>query len=353
MRVLALTKYGPLAASTRQRFLQYRPAFREAGIELEISPLLGDDHLRRLVAGKRASPAQVLRAYTRRLFALLRARRFDLIWVHCELFPYLPGAIERLVGLAARPIVYDCDDAIFHNYDESRRTLVRTLLGNKLHALLSLASACTCGNPYVQAYCLRHCPRSLVVPTVVDTDLYRPAAEPPRTPVIGWIGSPSTWRDVRPYLPLLQRIHEETGARFRAVGAGEAARADLGPGIELAAWSEEREIAEVQGFSIGIMPLADAPFQRGKSGYKLIQYMGCGLPTVASPIGVNGDIVREGETGFLPRTMDDWEEVLRRLLGDPALRPRLGEAGRERAVRCYSLASQAPRLIDLFTSLVR
>jgi glycosyltransferase involved in cell wall biosynthesis len=104
----------------------------------------------------------------------------------------------------------------------------------------------------------------------------------------------------------------------------------------------------VQRFSIGIMPLLDRPFERGKSGFKLIQYMACGLPVMASPVGVNSSIVEEESNGFLATSEADWEQGLRRLIADPALRQRLGAEGRKRAVASYSLAFQAPRLVDLF-----
>jgi glycosyltransferase involved in cell wall biosynthesis len=151
---------------------------------------------------------------------------------------------------------------------------------------------------------------------------------------------------------MLQRLHARTGARFRAVGAGSAAQADRFEGLDLIDWTEAREIAEVQSFTIGIMPLIDAPFQRGKSGYKLVQYMACGLPTVASPVGVNSEIVVHGTTGLLATSEAEWDAALRLLLAKPDLRADMGKAGRERGVEHYSLASQAPRLVELFRSLV-
>ena len=351
IRVLALTRYGPLAASTRQRFLQYAPVFRQAGIELDASPLMGDEHMRRLVRGQGASLPATAVAYARRLGALLGAGRYDVLWLHCESFPFLPGSLELLARWPGKPIVYDYDDAIFHIYDAAKTPLVRRLLGTKLQPLLSRVSACTCGNDYLASYARRFCPRTLVVPTVVDTDRYAVRPRNGRNPLtIGWIGSPSTWSQVRFLLPLLSKLCADGAMRFRVVGAGHAAHRDVFAGMELVDWSEDREIADIQAMDIGIMPLLDGPFIRGKSGYKLIQYMACGLPTIASPIGVNREIVEEGVTGFLAADLGEWEAALHRL-EDRALRLRLGAAGRARAVERYSLASQAPRLIELFRSL--
>jgi len=351
MKILALTKYDREAASTRQRLLQFLPAFARAGIEVEYRPLLDDAYVRSLTGAGGRSRLAILRAYAARLALLLKRPDADLLWVYAETFPWLPGRFERLVHRWRIPVVYDFDDAFFVPYDNHRRPLARRLLGGKLEPLIAGAAACTCGNAYLRDYAQRWCERSMIVPTVVDTERYLPQAPSAGPLVIGWIGSPTTWANVRPLLPLLQRLHHETGVRIRAVGAGRAAERDRFEGLDLVEWSEATEIAEVQAFSIGIMPLIDAAFQRGKSGYKLIQYMACGLPTVASPVGVNRDIVTEGSTGFLATGEAEWESALRRLIADAPLRQEMGSAGRERAVADYSLASQAPRLVALFSEL--
>lgn len=353
MKVIAFTKYGREAASTRQRLLQYLPAFAEAGIAVEWHPLLGDDYVRSLADGTRPSRLAILRSYAQRLVQLVTLGQADMLWVYAELFPCLPAGFERLAFRGGVPLVYDCDDAFFVPYDQSSHGLIRRTLGGKLEPLLSGASACTCGNAYLEEYARRFCDRTLVVPTVVDTSVYRPVGNRPDRPVtIGWIGSPTTWSQVRPLLPLLRSVCEETGTRFRVVGASVQAEADRFEGMDLVDWSEEWEAAEVQAMDIGIMPLIDAPFQRGKSGYKLIQYMACGLPVVASPVGVNSTIVVPGKSGFLAQSGDEWRRTLLTLIGDQGLRARLGELGRSRAVEHYSLDSQVPRLIELFRSLV-
>jgi glycosyltransferase involved in cell wall biosynthesis len=346
VKITAFTRYGPRAASTRQRFLQYFPALREAGIEVEHFALLGDDYVAGLVTGEAYPRRRVLADYGRRIGQLRASRDSDLFWVYADLLPYLPAAIERLASLGKR-IVYDFDDAFFHSYDHSPNPLIRLGLGGKHAAQLKRAAGCICGNDYIRDFVAQYCDRSILLPTVVDTDAYRPAAGEHSAPVtIGWIGSPSTWRGVQLILPLLKDIVAEQGARFLVVGAGRAAEADGFAGMEFRDWTEPTEIADVQSMDIGIMPLLDRPFERGKSGYKLIQYMACGLPVVASPIGVNRKIVEDGLNGYLAASEADWRESLARLIAQPDLRQRLGQAGRARAVHDYSLASQAPRLRD-------
>jgi glycosyltransferase involved in cell wall biosynthesis len=342
VRVAAFTKYGREAASTRQRLLQYLPSLAAAGIEIDYSPLLGDDYVRSLASGGSFSKLAVARSYARRLKQLLRGPNCDLLWVYAELFPYWPAAFERLAFRAGKPVVYDFDDAFFLTYEGKR------LLSGKLEPLIAGAAACCCGNDYLRDYALRLNPRSMVLPTVVDTQIYVPMKKAADGPVaIGWIGSPTTWQYVRPLLPLLAELCDGERARLLVVGAGAAATGDQFPGMELAQWSEAGEVASVQAMDIGIMPLPDEPWARGKSGYKLIQYMACGLPVVASPVGVNSSIVCDGETGFLASTVEEWRARLEALIVDPDARQLMGAAGRQRAVEAYSLRSQAPRLIEV------
>lgn len=351
MRIAAFTKYDREAASTRQRLLQFLPEFERAGIDIDYYPLLGDAYVRGLATGKPSSRLAIVRAYARRIRQLLRAPTYDAIWIYAELFPRLPSVFERLAFRSGQPVVYDCDDAFFVPYDDHPNALVRRILGGKLQPLMAGAEVCCCGNKHLRDYAARFCPRTMVLPTVVDTARYRPAPPPPRELVIGWIGSPSTWANVRPLLPLLSELCREHCVRVHAVGAGAAAEKDRFEGLDFIEWSEASEIASVQAMDIGIMPLDDLPFQRGKSGYKLIQYMACGLPVVASPVGVNVEIVRE-DNGFLATTEREWRTALALLIQDRELRRTMGQAGRARAESDYSLATHAPRLIALLRSLI-
>lgn len=338
-KMLVLSKYGQRAASTRYRFGQYFPALREAGFQPEISPLLDDDYLRATYEG-RLPLAALLRAGLRRWRDLLRAGEYSTVALNYEAFPYLPAIYERLLALQA-PLVLDLDDAIFHRYDMN--PLLRPLLGRKIARVAALSRVAIAGNAYLAEH-LRAGTAALgretdvrVIPTVVDTSLYRPAPKAAGSPpVIGWIGSPSTAAYLAPVLPVLRELCAGGRARLVIVGAGKAASLQEGAGAELRDWSEHKEIADVQSFDIGIMPLPDDPWSRGKCGFKLIQYMACGLPVVASPVGVNREIVTEG-TGFLASTPQEWKAALERLVGSAELRAGLGAAGRARAEADYSL----------------
>jgi glycosyltransferase involved in cell wall biosynthesis len=352
IKMLAFAKYGSRAASTRQRLLQYLPHLEAAGIDVEYQPLLGDDYVEALATGGGYSKMRVARNYLRRMKSLLTRREADLVWVYAELFPYLPGWFERLAFTSGRPVIYDCDDAFFFPYESSPRPIVRRLLGGKLEPLLSGAEACCCGNSYLRDYAGQFCEHTIILPTVVDTDIYRPVERDRSGPlVIGWIGSPSTWPMIRTLLPLLQQLVASHGVRIHVVGAGSSAEADHFEGLELIEWSEDTEVQEVQKMHIGIMPLPNEPWTRGKSGYKLIQYMACGLPVVASPVGVNAEIVLQGKNGFLAESQEEWLAALTRLVEDAELRRSMGHVGRERSEECYSLKSHGPRLTNLIRSI--
>lgn len=351
MKVLVLSRYGTRAASTRQRFTLYAPYLAERGVELQLQSLSSNQQVARIGSSGATLSLAVVGAYWRRLLTVLRPGSYDLLWIAYELFPFLPGVFERLVRVSGIPYVIDYDDAVFHNYDAHRSPVVRRLLGRKLAPLLRAASACTCGNMYLKSYAERYCSNAVVVPTVVDTDLYVPPSAPRAEGaplVVGWIGSPTTWKNVEPLLSTLRPVLEKHKALFQVIGAGpEAAGIE---GLTPMEWAEAGEVQQLQELDVGIMPLLDLPFQRGKCGYKLIQYMACGVPVVASPVGVNRDIVESAGSGLLAHTAEDWPRALDRLLGDAVLRRAFGASGRDAAVQRFSLGSQAGKVLHILKS---
>lgn len=285
---------------------------------------------------------------------LLRAcRSADLLWIEYEALPYMPFWLEDALMPSGVPYVVDYDDAVFHNYDLSRHWLVRKLLGRKIDRVMAGATAVICGNSYL-ADRARHAGASSVetVPTVVDADRYLESSEPGKSqgpaPVIGWIGSPSTQRYVLELKPVLERLHRESGARLVLVGAQAFLAEEFGDlPVEVRPWSEESEARSISEFDIGIMPLLDGPWERGKCGYKLIQYMAGGKPVVASPIGVNREIVEDWACGVLADGSEQWFEALSGLLNSPEARQELGKQGRRAVEEHYSLQVQAPRLASI------
>jgi glycosyltransferase involved in cell wall biosynthesis len=345
MNLLAYTKYGDRAASARQRYLQFAGNLRAASINLQVTPLLDNSYLDATFSGLAASKMSLARSYARRVGHMLRRCEADGVWLQYEFFPNLPSLFETLALPRGIPLVVDYDDAIFHQYDQHKSPIVRAVLGGKLKPLLRRADLAICGNAYLRDYAAQYCRRTEIVPTVVNTNVYGPAPGADRPVTVGWIGSPSTWTFVKPLVSLLIEVARRCNLTIRIVGAGP--QADVPPRFEFLPWSETDEIVLIQGMDIGIMPLPDEPWARGKSGYKLIQYMACGLPVIASPVGINSVIVDHGENGFLAPTPQEWAAAIAVLAGDSRLRRAMGAAGRFKIERGYSLAVHGPRLAGM------
>lgn len=348
MKVLILSRYDRQGASSRLRTLQYIPYLKASGLEVETASLFDAAYLGDLYGGRR-SMGRIAAQYLARLRKLRTTARPDVIWLEKEALPWLPWALERVSLPKGVPIVADYDDAIFHRYDTHRFGIVRALLGRKIDKVMAASVLVTAGNPYLaeRAQCAG-AQNVRIVPTVLDTSSYQPAvAGPPREhTAIGWIGTPETWAVfAHAYTPFLTGLCRETDSIVLAVGADEKLCEE--PEIMFLPWSEDTEVELIQRMDIGIMPLSDTPWARGKCGYKLIQYMACGLPVVASPVGVNRDIVEHGVNGFLASTNAEWRQALETLIADPDLRQRMGRAGRARVESQYSLQFHGPRVANL------
>jgi glycosyltransferase involved in cell wall biosynthesis len=255
-----------------------------------------------------------------------------------------------LLTILSIPYVVDYDDAIFHRYDMHPRRLVRVLLRGKVDTVMRRAALVLVGNEYLAERARRAgAKRVEYLPTVVDVERYGQGLSRAQGHcTIGWIGSPIT----APYLALvraaLAEVCQHGNVRVIIVGAQHVPLAEVP--VETRAWSEQTEVQDIQSFDVGIMPLPDAPWERGKCGYKLIQYMACSKPAVASPVGVNQHIIADGVDGFLAATPTQWVQTLRTLCEDGHLRERVGKAARRKVAREYSLHVTAPRLVSLLSS---
>ena len=345
LRVLALTRYGRKGASSRMRFEQFIPALAELGVDVEIAPLLRDEYLERLYSGRPKAFGQILGDYLRRLSWLLRARRFDLLWIEKELFPDLPGWFEHLLEWLGIHYVVDYDDAIFHNYDLSGNPW-RRLLGRKIDGVMRNSALVVTGNAYLADRAkVAGASRVEIIPTVIDLDRYSVKTKSLSAPlVIGWVGSAATVKYLDIALPALQLLARQYPVQLRVIGAVIAA-----PGLDIDCrpWSEQDEVQQIQEFDLGIMPLDDSPWERGKCGYKLIQYMACGVPVVASPIGVNEDIVEHDASGYLASGTNAWVDALRSLADSSDRRRQFGMRGRRLVEDRYCLQVVAPQIAIL------
>ena len=351
VRMQIVTPFPEEGAGYRFRISQYIPALRQAGFAVSVSSFFTREFFSIVYRpGNYLRKLAFLCAQVPKRLALVRARgAYDLIFIYREAFPVGPPLIELALARPGGPaIVYDFDDAVFlGDTSEANRVIGFLKYPAKTRAIVAASTGVIAGNDYLASYALAFNAAVTVMPTCVDTDVFvpRPAPRAAHDPlVVGWIGSPTTVRYLLEYGDVLAELGRRYPFVLRVAGAGRPI--DMpGVTIENVEWSLEREVALFNACDVGIYPLADDPWTRGKCGFKAIQFMACGVPVVASAVGVNCEIVEDGVSGLLARTKEDWVDKLASLCADAELRDRLGRAGRERVDDRYSLRRNAPLMI--------
>lgn len=332
------------------RALQYIPYLQECGHSVTVHCLFDDAYLEMLYTAKKRSPWLMMKLYLSRFITLVTANRYDIVWIEKEVVPYSPPFFEWLLNKFGIPYVVDYDDAIFHNYDMSPSIYVRKFLGGKIDSVMRNARCVVAGNDYLADRARKAGALDVnVVPTVVDIVRYqtRSGNASPRL-TIGWIGSPSTEKYVVGIRQALINTSQQHSFRLVLMGASAEVVNELaGLDVEVLPWSEDHENTFIQSLDIGIMPLIDGPWEKGKCGYKLIQYMACSVPVIATPVGVNVEIVFDNKCGLLATDLKEWETSLGLLLSDPIGRETYGAAGRYAVENEYSLGVQAPRIANI------
>jgi len=300
----------------------------------------------------RAGIVNIILALLNRLTTIIFSYKYDVIVLHCEAFPYITPFLEKYLAFRKIKYIYDYDDAIFHNYDQHSNRLVRWILKDKIAAVIAGASGVIAGNKYLASYALKVNGSVEVIPTVIDLNRFpkQRVQRSDKTFTIGWIGSPTTTKYVEMVTEALSEVCSTGDCKVILIGACKVSL----PGINLEnrVWSEDDEVKDMQDFDVGIMPLPDGPWERGKCGFKIIQYMACSLPVVASPVGVNSEIVESGSNGFLAKSKADWIHALNTLRGDKELRQRMGDAGRKKVEAEYCLQVTAPKLVAVLQKVI-
>jgi glycosyltransferase involved in cell wall biosynthesis len=355
IRVMALSPIPEEGAGCRFRIAQFIPYLASVGVEVTLRPLFTPEFFRLVY-----KPGHYLRkAITfaglsvRRLDSLRDVSQFDVIFIYREIFPIGPAFIERLLaGRGRPPIVFDFDDAIFlPSVSDANRLIAALKQPRKVEAIIRLSDQVIAGNSFLADYARRFNPAVATIPTCVDTTRFVPSLPAVsrngrsalRELVVGWIGSPTTASYVRGLAPVLRRVRERHAFTFRVSGAGEPLEIQ-GLSVDNAAWSLAGEIDLFNTCDVGVYPLTDDEWSRGKCGFKAIEFMACGVPVIAAAVGVNREIIQDGVNGFLASTEDEWVDKLGRLLADPELRRRFAASGRRTIEERYSLGVNAPKL---------
>ena len=345
--MLVVSPFPEEAAGTRFRITQYIPYLEANGFSVTVDSFFTPSFFRLLY--RKGDYLKKVIAFCglalRRLTAMLAAGRYDLIFIYREAFPIGPPVVEHLLARLPAAIVLDFDDAIYlRNASEANRFVASLKFVQKVPAIVRLSDRVIVGNDFLAEYARAHNGSVTVIPTGVDTTRFVPRADRGTRdlPLVGWIGSPTTTTYLGGLGDVLRDVRRRRPFALRVSGSSDGFEM---PGVEVQVepWQLAREVELFNTCDVGVYPLTDDEWSKGKCGFKAIQFMACGVPVVASAVGVNRDIIEDGVNGFLASSELEWVEKIERLVADPGLRARFGAAGRRTVEERYSLHVQAPR----------
>ena len=344
------------APGQRFRFEQFISHLEKEGFQCEISFLIDENDDKVLYQkGHFVDKARfVLRSHAKREKDVKRRDEFDIIFIFREALMTRSTRYEEALRRGRAKLVFDFDDAIWlSNVSDANKRWSWVKHPGKTAKLIALSDLVLAGNDYLADYARGSNSNVMVMPTTIDTDEYQPRSTRAEGPVvIGWSGSITTIQHFEYAIPTLLKLKAKYGDRIaiRVIGDGSYSHDELG--IKGLPWRKETELQDLHAIDIGIMPLPDDEWSRGKCGLKGLQYMALGIPTLMSPVGVNSDIIQHGVNGFLPVTEAEWVEQISRLVEDAELRSVIGAAGRETVVDRYSLSAWRHRYTDIFNELI-
>ncbi len=340
------------APSQRFRFEQYLDILQKNGYQYHLSSFLDLDAWNILYKpGHHVSKAlKVLGGFVHRTLDLLRMSGYDWVFIHREAAPIGPPIFEWIIAKVLRKkIIYDFDDAIWlPNTSDNNRIAA----GLKWHSKVSLTCRwsykVSCGNAYLADYARQFNNNVIVNPTTIDTDSYHNRIKDQHTPklTIGWTGTHSTIQYLDAIVPVLQKLEQNYDFVFTVIS-------NSPPSFSLRSlnyikWSKGAEIDDLLKFNIGVMPLTDDPWSRGKCGFKALQYMSLGIPALVSPVGVNTNIVDDGINGRICHDNNEWEQTIEDLINNKDLKINWGKEARKKIETKYSVLSNSQNFIGLF-----
>ncbi len=350
MKVLFLVPYPSQGASNRYRVEQYLPFLNDAGIKFLVRPFwckAGYEVLYKNGYFFRKLYYFILGTIFR-FFDIMRALRYDAIFIHREAYPIFGAFVEKALVSLKKPLIFDFDDAIFLPAKSSSNNFIERLKRpGKISRIIAMSSYVIAGNSYLADYALKFNKSVCVIPTAIDLDRYLQKENyAAGEVVIGWTGSATTLD----FLNRLESVFRKLSSRFKNIKIkviGGDFHINGLPNIISQPWSLDSEIECLKTFDIGIMPMPDNDWTRGKCGFKAILYMGMAIPCVCSPVGVNKEIVQDGVNGFLADSDEEWFNKLSILIEDSGLRRKMGCLGRKTIEERYSVRVNAPKFLDV------
>ncbi|MEO1051785.1 MAG: glycosyltransferase family 4 protein [Bacteroidota bacterium] len=355
-KILFLTPYPHgKAPSQRFRFEQYIPLLLESGHTVELKSFI--DHQTWNVLYARGKEFEktigIIWGYLKRLLVLFSVRKYDFVLIHREATPLGPPMVEFILSrVLKKKIIYDFDDAIWLSNTSSENKIIAGIKWHKkVRSICKWSYKVSCGNEFLSEFARNYNENVIINPTTIDTvNLHNPDLVKPDfkddLPVIGWTGTHSTIKYLYKLVPILQELEREIDFKFLIIS-------NKKPDIELNSldyipWNLATEIEDLARIDIGVMPLEDDLWSKGKCGFKALQYLALGIPAVVSPVGVNTKIIENNKNGFLCDSDEEWLASLKSMLVDEKHRTELGRYGRQTIIQQYSVISNKNNFLDLF-----
>ncbi len=357
MKILFLAPYPAYESpSQRYRFEHYLDKLKQDGIDYTYKPFLSlkawtyffqPGHVMKKTGA-------VLAGFCRRWGLMFTIHRYDFVYVHREAAPIGPPVFEWIIAkIFRKKIIFDFDDAIWIPVASQHNRMAKFIKWpSKVATICKLSYKVSVGNSFLAEFAKKYCKDVHIVPTVVDTEAVHNKMQNQdiENPVVGWTGTITTLQYLQLAVPALLKLQEKVDFSVVVI-------ANFDPQLALKKyrfikWKKETEVADLLSMHIGLMPLASTDIEKGKCGFKAIQYLSLGIPAVVSPVGANVEVVDNGKNGFVADTEDEWMSAIEKLIKDAELRKKMGEAGRKKIVEKYSVQSSYKQFLSLFDGTV-
>ena len=356
-KILFIAAHRPQRSpSQRFRFEQYLQVLKQNGFDCKQSYLLNekDDRLFYSDSGHLNKFWILIKCILIRVFDVINSFNYDIVFVQREAIFLGTSIFERLIRFSGAKLVFDFDDAVW-NLDVSESNKRFSFLKNpkKTASIIRFSNLIFAGNFFLKEYAKRYNDNVVIIPTTIDTNEYQLKKTTNKDRVcIGWSGSETTVVHFNLSIPVLKRVQRKFGDKvyFKTIGIKEYGQEGLK--IKNVKWSLETEVKELSEIDIGIMPLPDDAWAKGKCGLKGLQYMALGIPTIMSPVGVNSEIIQDSINGYLASDEEEWFEKISLLIEDFNLRLTIGKESRKTIVENYSVQANEGLYVSLFNSLI-
>lgn len=357
-RIIFFTKYSVAGPSSRYRSYQYFPFYEKEGFDIICYPLFPTSYVEGFYKKNKKMWWLLLPQYAGRFLQLLFLKKYNIVYIEQELFPFIPLFIEKILLKNKKNIILDYDDATFHTYDNSQNRLIRSLCGGKIYKLVQLASVVITGSPYLTKILGQYAEKVIEIPTSISLNNYNGINKKLPTDKgtfrIGWIGSKTTSINislVTDAIKEIQSLYKNT--ELVLIGFDKSLLPILSEvQFRFIEWNAKTEVEDISSFDVGIMPLENNYFNKGKCGFKLIQYMACGIPTVSTPLEANVKINHDNKNLFAESPVE-WINCFKEIINDRLFyEMKVGARNKEIVHEYYSVETNFKRYIHLFYSLI-